>query len=315
MSMPKPGSLTIAALSALLFGATALAQGTEDQAKRDFEAGVAAEKRGEQKEACRLYRAALEKLRAAGPLGGVAYCDAADGRFLEATTKLEEALATLPADHPKRAAYEADLATWKAKAKLARLKITVKAGATVSELKLDGKLVTPRSEPYELEPGQHVVRVDGQDEKLDLEAGVTRLIEIGTPPGPLDTSEKTGPGDTGLADGAAGSPWLPLAVVAFSVGGAAIVATAVTGALVIDQDSTAEALCTPTRKAGCDQAIEDGKALLAPNLAMWIVSGVAVAAGVTFLIVDATSQAPSKPPSSSVSLRLMPAAVELSGSF
>jgi tetratricopeptide (TPR) repeat protein len=310
MPMPKR-ELFVSAVLALLLGTTeAFSQGAEEQARKDFEAGAAAEERGQWAEACRYYRAALDKLRVVGPLTGSARCDAREGRYLAAIAKVDAALATLPPDHPKRASYEADRAAWKAK--LARLVVTLRPGATSSSVTLDGRSITPKRDPHELDPGKHVVRADGIDKALDLAEGSDTTVEVpftAAAPPSIGTSPPTvAPEPDGT------SPWLTAAIVSFSIGGAAIVATTVTGVMVLDRDSTAEELCTPTPKAGCDQAIDDGKALLAPNLAMWIVSGVAVAAGVTFVIVDATT-GPASSTAAKAELRIGPGAIELSGSF
>lgn len=309
--MAKREILATVALLSVLLGSNAARAQAGDQAEKEFLAGDAAESRGQLDEACRHYRASLALRRVPGPLAGSARCDARELHFIAALAKLEEALAMLPPDHQQRAGFEADRARWKGK--LARVSVVLRPGATVESVSLDGQTVVPRPEPYEVDPGQHVVRVvqggAPQDRTLALSSGTNAPLEIPfTGVAAPDDKPATTPSEDGM------SPWMTAAIVSFSVAGAAAAATIATGVMVLDRDSTAEELCTPTPEAGCDQAIDDTNALLAPNLAMWIVSGVALAAGVTFVIIDATSSA--EPAArSQIGLRLGPSGVALSGSF
>jgi len=308
--------VSLLTLALVLGGSDALAQGTEGQAERDFEAGKAAEERGQMDEACRHYRSSLEKLRVVGPLSRSARCDARDGHFVDAITKLDELLRGLPADHPKRSEYEAERAQWKAR--LARLTLTLEPGSPAVKATLDGKPAPPWNEARELDPGPHVVRVDccGEplEKSLDLAPGssTTLALPFANVKGPGDgpTPDPVPTTDRGL------SPWMTGAIVSFSIGGASIIATTVTGVLILQEDDAAKELCAVPRQAGCDEAIESGEALLGPNLALWIVSGIAVAAGVTFVIVDATQDAPaSQRPGVSAALRVAPGQMAISGSF
>lgn len=298
----------------LLHAAPASAQDAEADARKAFAAGQAAEQNGDPRAACDHYRTSLASLRAPGTLERVARCEALEGRYVVAIRAVDEALGLLTADNLEdQAAYRALRTTWESK--LARLVIRSRAGATIGALTIDG---TPHAvdTPLALDPGQHVVVVDGQSKTLSLVSGDNPPLELplelpvakpapgGAPAGPRPQAESESSGLTG---------WQTAAVVSFAVGGLAFAGAAVTGVMALDADSTAESTCASAPGATCQTAVDDAKALLVPNLAMWIVGGVGATAGVTFLLVDA-SRSPSRAPEA-LRVRIGPAAVQVAGSF
>ncbi len=309
-----------AGLAALLSGTSALAQGAEDEARKAFTDGQAAEARGEASAACRLYRSSLQHLRAPGTLQRVARCDASDGHHRDAIAKLDEALGLLSADNAEdRTSYEAERAA--SKGQLARVAIATSPGAHVGVVTVDGVPTAPRGEPYELDPGRHVVLVDGASRTVTLKPGDNTALGVpfASQPGEPHGSP---PADAASAPSSGSSGWLTAALVSFGVAGAAGIATAVTSVMALSSDAAAEDACAASDQAACDAAIEDANALLVPNLALWIVSGVAVGAGVTFLILDASSDdgavggtGRSTSRSARLQLRVGPTAVQASGRF
>ena len=130
-------------------------------------------------------------------------------------------------------------------------------------------------------------------------------------PGSIACSHVPPAGEESRGDG---SPWLVASLVSFGVGGAAVIATAITGVMALSSDADAESLCAAPRQAGCQQAVDDTEALLVPNLALWIVSGAAVGAGTLFLVLHA-SEGPAETSTGRVELRFAPTSARVVGSF
>lgn len=298
--MPRALTRAGSILLVLAVAAPALAQTPEEASRVAFEAGEAADAAGRKDEACVHFRASVEKARLPGPLSRSGRCDAAEGKLREAIKKYDELLSKLPAENPRRAEYEAERARFRAQ--LGRITLKLRAGAaTAATATVDGEPAPAWGVPLEVDPGAHTVKSGGATKLVTVASGSEEIVVL-----PLETSETT-------ASGA--SPWAIGAGVSFGVGGAAAVVAAVTGGLIIAKDGDAEVACgLDASSAACRELTDEGKALLAPNLAIWIVAGAGIAAGVVFVIVDHTSS-PVGAPGPQVSLTARPTGGALTVTF
>lgn len=298
----------LATLSILVStAAPGAAQDEPTPAKRAFDAGVAAEAAGQPDEACRQFRAALELERAVGPLSRAGRCDAREGKIKDATAKYEELLGKLPPENPRRAEYEAELAGFRAK--LGRITLELAPGAAGVTATIDGAAAPAWGSPSVVDPGPHVVAATESgdspvEQRIDVAPGKSVVVRV--------------PFESAAAPRSEGGPsgWMSAGIASFAVGGAAAIAAAVTGGLIIARDSDAKERCIPSPdNAPCQESIDAGEALLAPNMAMWIIGAIGVGAGVTFVIVDAATGDDAAPPRAALELFLRPTGLGVQGAF
>jgi hypothetical protein len=168
----------------------------------------------------------------------------------------------------------------------------------------------------ELDPGRHRFEAAGRDGRravVDVELGDgerERPVRLAFGPSPTVTASPAAPMPT-PAEEPAGSGALVPGIVTLSVGGAGLVAGAVTGLLAI---STADGViegcngsaCRPEDEADADRA----RALATASTVSFIAGGALVATGVVLLIV-----APGDDPRPAVSVRAAPTGAVLGGWF
>ncbi|HHH31618.1 MAG TPA: hypothetical protein ENK57_25170 [Polyangiaceae bacterium] len=166
---------------------------------------------------------------------------------------------------------------------LIRLQGTAAARATI---RVDGEIVSRKAAiaPVELNPGPHQIRVtaDGAedivedfelpdaDAVVELDLVIGRAAEAVVPPAAI--SPGTGP------------TYVP-AAIAFSVGGAGLVAGAVTGALVLSSSSDIKSRCRDGHCLPEDESKGDDATVMAHvSTASFVLGGVGVIAGLALVI-------------------------------
>ncbi len=156
---------------------------------------------------------------------------------------------------------------------------------------LDGDTVAERLDgmPLELDPGAHTLVFEppsGVRVELSIVAVQTqknRVIEVTlAPPSPLPGPTPPSPVPPGNDDEGSISPW---AWVGFGVGGAALIAGAVTGALAIDRKNQLEDDCHGTVcSTSFGAQFDEGARLAHASTGLFVVGGLGVAFGVAALL-------------------------------
>jgi hypothetical protein len=165
--------------------------------------------------------------------------------------------------------------------------ITDRRGQTPTKgrVVIDGERVpiALRGRAVDLDPGRHVIEVklpDGEAATRSItmlqgQKNQSVVFDFEPPPPPLPEPAPV----TIVRDRGNNVP----ALVAFSIGGAALVAGIITGALAFKDESDLNEQCDET---GCTQAeIDNGLALAHASTATFAIAGVAAVLGVTFLFV------------------------------
>jgi PEGA domain-containing protein len=158
------------------------------------------------------------------------------------------------------------------------------ADPATATITVDGK---PYRDAMRLDPGTHRIAVDAdgfepatREIELHERSGVTRVeMHLEAPKGPEPELVADEPGD----------PLLAPTAIAFTVGAAALVAGAVTGGLSLAKVGELADHC-PDQRCGPDEqaTIDEAGALGDASTGLIVVGGIAVATGITLIIVDAT---------------------------
>lgn len=292
--------------------ATAVAQSVEEQARRSFEQGLAAEQTGRSVEACESFRKSLGLVREIGPLLKVKDCDVRERKLVSARAALEELIKRWPGQ-------DADLEQLKAELQVViqrtpRLTVTSAPSAPAGiRVRLDGRSIALPQTELPVDPGDHEILVELPQRPIEgltitIQESERKSISVPAPPAWNGEPKPVGPRpppaqDDGLSGLAIGG------IVAGSVGVLGFVGAAITGALVLGKQSEFED-CQAGTPNGCDPVAlkDEGDTLLVANGVLFGVGILGVGLGATLLIVDAVST-PS--PAAKVELGLGPASAML----
>ena len=100
-----------------------------------------------------------------------------------------------------------------------------------------------------------------------------------------DGPQVVAPGEGSTADSGSGADWVPWALV--GVGGAALVASVITGVAALGEQSTLDGMCDA---GGCDPGFEDaqdrGRALSIATDVLWVSGAVLAAAGLVWGLIQ-----------------------------
>ena len=292
-------STLLFALGALIAPATALAGGAEDEARRLFQEGDAAERAGKPAEACAKYRQSLALVREVGPLSRVKDCDLREGKLISGEANLRELIQRWPQPGPELDALNAELKS--VEKRVPHLTVTLRAGAPLGvTARLDGNTIDFPANDRAVDPGKHELLVDvpGRPvEKMlvELRDGERKTIEV-----PAATEAPAKPPPVQASEGGLGALGI-VGVVVGAVGVGGFVGAAVTGKLTLDKQDEFEAgHCGPEdplpAASGCAAIASDGDTLLIANGVLWGIGIAGVAVGATLLIVDlAVSDEPAAP--------------------
>lgn len=234
-----------------------------------------------------------------------------------------------------------DEAAAERKALLKRIpRLTIDVGGPLPDdvtVTLDGAPVSAAlvGAPQLVDPGKHavVIRRGEADKSYDIELAEKQneRLKAELPPAPTKTPTPVlAPGPTPTptptptpepgGEEAGGSVLGPVGWTLVGLGGAGLIAGAVTGGLALDRNSTLEAGCTNMQ---CPPDLHDDvdsfNLLRTMSTATFIAGGVLAATGLTLVIVDATTggeeTAETPPPSAQLKLRAGPTGVTLLGTF
>ena len=307
------------ATATLLATVPASAGGAEDEARKLFEEGMAAESSGQAPEACAKFRQSLGLVREVGPLLKVKDCDLRDGKLVSGEASLRELISRWPQPGPELEALKAELVA--VEKRIPRITLKLRQGAPLGvSVRLDGNAVDFPANDRAVDPGKHELSVEVPDRPIDritveLRDGERKTIEVPAggpepvkppPPPPPETSSGLGAlGIVGIVVGAVG------------VGG--FVGAGVTGKLVLDKQTEFEDQhCGPDDAlpdtAACGTIASDGDTLLIANGVMWGVGIAGVAVGATLLIVDLATGS-DEPSATKATLGVRPGYAELTISF
>jgi hypothetical protein len=214
--------------------------------------------------------------------------------------------------------------------KVARLRVTVVGNAAAgSRVTLDGNLVPTERLAFAIAvtPGEHNVEANAsglapvaqtvnaavgseQPVELALNRAASPAATAGGEPAPA------GPAATGGSDQSGGGSMVP-AVIAFGLGGAALAAGAITGAMTLSKASDIKGECT-NDVCPLEQEAEADSAKPLGNIStvMFVVGGVAVGAGVVLLLtVGGDDDAQAKAPAPQLGARIGLGSLSLVGTF
>jgi hypothetical protein len=295
----------------------ARAGGAEDEARKLFEEGSAAEKRGQAAEACAKFRQSLGLVREVGPLLKAKDCDLREGKLVSAEASLRELIARWPEPGPELEALKTELAT--VEKRVPRLTLKLRDGAPGVSVRLDGAAVDFPADGRAVDPGKHELSIEVPDRPIErivieLADGERKTIELPSrAPDPVKPPPPPPEASSGL--GALGI--VGIVVGALGVGG--FVGAGVTGKLVLDKhDEFESARCspdqTPPAAPGCAALAEEGDTLLVANGVLWGVGIAGVAVGATLLIVDLVGSS-NEPTAPNATLGARPGYVELTVRF
>jgi hypothetical protein len=200
-------------------------------------------------------------------------------------------------------------------ARIPRLTISVTGARGALRVSVDGKSVPAgREQGWLVDPGTHrVVVASGTQRRVEnvgVKEGDVREISVRfEAPAPVPRAT---PGARPRAEDGDVEALPILGWTAASLGGAALIAGAVTGGLLLGKKNDLEAGCGGALES-CDVSVADDdmsdyNALRVPTTALLVSGGMALAVGVTVLLVDAAD-------TSETALQLSPDGVTLGGRF
>ena len=276
----------------LAAGRPAMAQGKE-QAAALFQEGREAAKRGDYTTACAKMEESYRLEPGHGTLINLADCQEHLNHLATAAQRFQEAADKLDPNDDRLVAVKQRIAALAPR--VPKLIVELSTNAPVStRVTRDGILIATASlkKALPLDPGPHVIvaSADGREDRpYRIDAGEGRTEHVVVEPGP-PASPDTAPGTAGASGGRA-----PLRIAGFVVGGVGLAflgAALGTGLALPGKQSTVDQHCGAA--AGlpanhCDatgfDAAQSGKTLSAANTATWVIGGLAVATGVTLVVV------------------------------
>jgi hypothetical protein len=261
-------------LASLLAGPARADNANERRAEALFREGREALARGDTKTACARFADSAKLTRSPGPLLNLARCDEQRGDLVVALQRYREGLTLLPAGDERGAVARERVEALEKQVPTLAMSPAPDAPSGIV-VTLDGMPIAPAElgKPRPLDPGEYevVVVAPGRPEartKVRLGAGDRREITIG--PGRAE-----GPSMQRIAGYAA-----------LGVGGAGIVAGAITGGLTIAKKNTVDANCVGGCNDTAREAASAGKALSAASTATFVIGAAGVVGGLILVLAD-----------------------------
>jgi len=205
----------------------------------------------------------------------MAHCRRSAGRLLEAEALYQRVIGEeLAEDAPKpfvEARRDAERELKALRARVPSVRIDVVGGSASVRLTIDGRAESV-GEVIRLDPGEHEVRAHRGD---DTVVQRVRLVEGRTP---VDVSLRFGSAATGLGENEEGS-YVPT-VLALSIGGAALVAGAITGGVAVSMAGDIKEGCVDGHCLEEDEdSLDTAQTLAVVSTAAFVVGAVGIAAG------------------------------------
>lgn len=289
-------------------GTAAPASAGDKRAEALFREGREAMKREDYATACAKFEESLTVEESMGPLLNLAECNEKRGKLARSLELWREGLQKMPASDGRR-----DLASRRVTDLEGRVpSIVIERAPVGAKLFVDGRPVTG-GVPVLVDPGTHevtVTGVDGASRTVSVDAVEGRATPFDAGGGAASSAPAASPRTDGdEADG--GGSAVP-AIIAFSVGGAGLVAFGITGVLWLGEKSTVDEQC-PGRVC-TPEGIEAGDSGQTLGIVNVIALGVGVVgAGVGgFLLWRAFSD---EGPATATQVRLTGTGMRLDGRF
>lgn len=278
----------------------ASAQDPKARAQQLFQEGIAAIDEGDAATGCAKLRESLGLFAVSNTLFNVAQCDEKERRPSAALEHWKRGLGLLDATDPRAKLAKERIAALEPK--VPQLRIVLPPGQGQTAVTLDGQEIAAAAleTRIPLDPGKHVLlirvpgRQDRQHEVVLAEGERTEVVATQGPPAPAPINAAPAPTNTAPAptDTAPppGSGLRTGGIVALSLGGAALVAAGVTGAMVLSRRSVADEKCGPQKDMcppGFESQLSSDKSLVIGNTVAWGVGIAGLATGATLLILSA----------------------------
>lgn len=262
----------------LLVFASLPAHAQVSEAETLFREGRALLEAGQPERACDHFRQSLSLAKVANTLFNVAQCDAADSELLRSLARLREGFRLLPADDDRRPLVQERIEALDAR--LPRVTVVLGRGAPGgTSVTLDGDPVDTMSPtPLALDPGEHVIEITALGHEVAttrFRVGESERRRVEVAPGPPLTLAEPPPNRLSAPPVIEPSPspdeaLLTAGWISLAVGGAGVVAAAVTGGLLVDRDARIRQLCPGgTCSLEGRRAIEGAEPLLVGNAVSW----------------------------------------------
>ncbi len=269
-----------AAILALGVGRPASAQSDPKgaEAKKQFEAGIAAMNGGDLKRARELLLASLGIVAKANTVYNLADCEEKLGLLAAASRHFEEALALLPVGDDRRPTFDARITA--IAPRVPHLTITLPSEAPEgTRVLLDGEALGPEKIGREiaLDPGKHEVTVQAPgrpDKAYPVDLAEKQRLDLSAAP----------------ADGASGGGSGALRIAGFvtvGVGVAGLAAWGVTGVLALEKKDALQRLCPDLSRCVIqgEARAREGRDLAAVSTVAFAAGLAAVGAGTTMILL------------------------------
>ncbi|MBX3192263.1 MAG: hypothetical protein KF819_35060 [Labilithrix sp.] len=291
-------ALTFALVAAVSLAARASSAQTTDAAKAEqlFEEGTKLFDAGRFAEACDKLEASQRLDPALGTQFNLAECWQRVGRLASARALFREVAKIAHATGRAEVEQRARDRLAKLDVETPMLTVVVTGTSRPDAITVDGTQVTEQdlAKGHYVDPGDHVVEATARGKQpfrntLSLTAGARSTVSIpDLAPDPSAASTVTTPRED------AGGTQRTLAMVAFGVGGAGVLLGSVFGIVSMGSNSDAKALCPDPKqcseRAGFE-AWNDARSAGNVSTAMFVIGGVAAAAGAALWITAPKSSA------------------------
>ncbi|HEY1180526.1 MAG TPA: hypothetical protein VGF17_30590, partial [Phytomonospora sp.] len=267
-----------------------------------FQEAIALSDQGKWQEACPKFRESLAAEASVGTLLNVAACSVREGDRLQGAREYRRVLelnaSTNDPERRRSVDTTARQALEKLEASLARVTIRVTPEGAAPRLRVDGKTGARLGEPFEIEPGEHVIEADADGfspvaRKLALTAGARDVVVIAL----VRSEKKAAPVEPEKERGVLGTAgWITgLGGAAFLTTGAILVGLAGDRAAAIRAECgprVAPPLCPLGSAEVADDLAAEGRAFEISGYVGLGIGGAAIATAIGLLAADAVASAP-----------------------
>ncbi len=303
----------IATTLALAFFATASAraENATDQADKLFKEGRHAADTRDYARACKLFEDSYRLDPAIGTLVNLGDCAEHLGDLERAFVAYRTAFARMAPDDDREGRVRERIDQIETHS--AKLTLKIDEAPEGTAVTLDGAIVDSKKSPLHVSKGAHVILVTavgygGARFAISLAEGESRTLAL-TPGSAL---EAVLPTTTTTNDTHAAAWMLPTSIVALGAGVASAWVGSLAGLVAIDRRDVERAGCNASNQctqAGYDAA-HDGATWATTSTAMFVASGVLLAAGATLLVVSLVHHG-----KNSVSVGFAPRGIAFEGRF
>lgn len=267
-----------------------------------FAEGRKAMAAGDLDRACSLFDESFRLDAKVSPLLNLAECESRRGHHVEAIGHWRKSLELLAPDDPRREIATKGLADNTAHA--ASITLSWVGAPPDARVSIDGVAATLGASPVLVNPGDHVVVVEGPERRtltVSLAAGEKKTVELAV----AEKKEDAGFGPMGIAG-----------FVTIGAAGLALIGVATTGGLYMKEKAAVDEGC-PSRACTTTEAFEAGergRVLAFANLGLIVGAAVLGGVGTTLVVLD-TSGRDEPSEAARVELRLGLGGVGLGGTF